>query len=194
MSIVIDPLITPESPNILVDPRRGAMPHEALKYQDRLDNVRARMKGTMSITLQTPFCARQMRREFNILSTKIYIYGLNKNFNKQTCALLDDLDWARSDLRDSAALFNGEDTSVLIPSTYAFDFVCPEALRLCRIIQRADHDLSKIYAAQLALKITKYDRWAMMRSFLMTYEVFKRHALKLKGRTMNEMLDDDSDF
>lgn len=108
--------------------------------------------------------------------------------------MLDDLSWARGDLKESAKLYNGVDTSNLIPSTYTIDLVSPETLLLCRIIQLADYELSKLYAAQLNNQITVYDRYAMMRPFLMAYEVFKRHVLKLKSRTMDEMLSDGEEF
>ena len=183
--ITSEPKVIGEQASI---PRRGQAPLLIVKHQERLDAIRTRLKASTSVSLKTSICARHIRRDFNIASAKMYVFGLNRNFAANMQSALDDMEWSLDLLATDAAKYSYVSTDCLSPNNYDLDVVSAESAQMLRVLKKADSYLSRLYAAELLGIIERDARRDVMRPFWMTYAVFKRVAMKTKAKTMDEML------
>ena len=168
--------------------RRGQIPLETMKHQERLAAIRTRLKASLQVNLKTSVCARHIRRDFNIASAKMYVFCLNRKFAREVANALEDMDFSLALLASDTAKYAYVSTECLASNKYDLDIVSPESAQMMRTLRTADAYLSKLYAAELTGVIDKVTRREIMKPFWMSYAAFKRIAMQIKGKSIEEML------
>ena len=167
-----------------------ALPNDdrPLKYESRLREIRPRMVAMKQIELSTSVAARHLRRDFNLASAKMYVFSLNLDYRAKIHAALGDVAWEISMLEEEGAKFSHMFTDVLKPQRYEMMFISAESAKMYRSLKAADAIFARFYAAEFGGMITKDQRMELMRPFWLTYSVFKRIAMKLQSKSVDEML------
>lgn len=159
-----------------------------LKHSARLKEIRPRMVATKSVELLTSVAARHLRRDFNIASAKMYVFSLDPDYKKRIHEALGDVEWEIATLEAESFQFSHFPTGHLRPLRYEMFFVSAESARMFRALKSADLSFARFYAAEFAGFLDKETRQSMTRPFFLAYSVFKRVAMKLQAKSVDEML------
>jgi hypothetical protein len=168
--------------------RKGQTPLETVKHGDRVIAIRSRLRASAQITLKTSVCARNIRRDFNIASAKMYVFGLDRSFAWRLQNALNDMEWEASMLEADVAIYSHIPTDQLIPNVYSLDIVSAESAQMMRILRKADAYLAKLYAAQLLGFLEREKRHEVMKPFWMSYSAFKAVAMKIETKSLDQMM------
>lgn len=187
MEIANQIITTTVPPGIAPTPENGLY-ERPLKYDARIREIRPRMVATQQIELSTSVASRHLRRDFNIASAKMYVFARDTGYREKLNAALGDVTFEISMLKDDIAAFSHMYTDLLKPQRYDMLFISAEGAKMFRILKAADSLFAHLYAAEFAGLITKEERMEKTRPFWLTYSVFKRVAMKLASKSVDEML------
>lgn len=163
--------------------------NNTLKNQDRIGAIRARMWAKKTLTLFTPIACRQLRRDFNIASAKMYVYGLQRSYRMEIIDALARFSFAVDLLVMDTKSWVGH-PSPLTAREFDLLLVSPESVKMMRILQSVDRCMIGVYGAYIAGEMTKEERDQLLLPFHMAYLDFKRVAMKLElGQSAQEMVD-----
>jgi hypothetical protein len=161
-----------------------------LKNQDRIDELRSRMFARHTVTLRTSFCSRNLRRDFNIASAKMYVYSLNRPYREKISEALSDLHWQIAILGSDPVIlaFGALDVSWLNGGTFDFVMVSPESASMFRALRKLDELVARLFTAERQDLITRDQRRALMGPIDMAYAGFKQVAMKLANKSIEDLL------
>ena len=165
-------------------------PHlnNVLKNDDRIKGIRSRMFLFHDIRLCTPIAKRHLRRDFNIATAKMYVFGLNRDYKKEIIRALEDLEFAIDLLEMSTACWTKEEHP-LTPCSFKMHLVSPQSVRMMRALVKFDKCMIGVYTAYLSGDISKEEKRELLHPFELAYTNFKRVAMKLNGNaTVDEMV------
>lgn len=165
----------------------------AMKNADRLEDIAARMSvDSQQTVFQTSSVSRVIRRDWNIVCAKMFVFGLKRDYRKKIEEDLNELHWQVADLAEvtDIGLFSEQDASWLSPVTVSLRIVCPQGASWLRAMHAWDNSDAKLITAVKAGLITKEKRFAMMAAVQMAYVGFKGTAMRKPLKTSSEMLEE----
>lgn len=160
-----------------------------LKNGNRLAEIRSRMYTIHKATLLTSFCARNVRRDFNIASAKMYVFALDRAYKLLIEQAISDLHYELTMLTATVMPYSHFVVEHLTPVSYNMLVVSPESASMIRALTKVDRLMSKLYEAEFRNVITRAQRHQMMLPFMMVYTNFKRVAMKIKSAAIENGLD-----
>ena len=161
-----------------------------LKNLSRIAAIRATMTARKTLVLYTPFACRHLRRDFNIASAKMYVYGLDRSYKKEISDAIATLQFAVSLLEMDVAPWTNM-PNVLAPRSFELLLVSAESTRMMRVLQAVDRCMTGVYSALINGDMTRPERDNLLRPFLISYLNFKRVAMKLElDGTAQELVDE----
>ncbi len=172
--------------NLVLEPTSPGV----VKNSDRNTEIRARLRADADIVLLTSYCARSIRRDFNIVSAKMYVFGLKRSFKAELKERLDDLEFEVAILETELTDVMHLDVSPLTPNTYQLSVVSRESAQMLLILAKSDYLLARLYVAKFLGLMTREERYLGMRSFARSYDAFKRFAMRIRSMTLDEMMDE----
>lgn len=164
-----------------------------MKNMDRLEDIATRMAAENNeIVFQTASISRTIRRDWNIVCAKMFVFGLKREYRKKIEEDLNEFHWQVNDLAESTSLgvFADQNTSWLKPVTVTLRIVCPLGASWMRAMQSWDNSDAKLMTAVKANLISKEKRFAIMAATHMAYGGFKGTAMRKPMRSATEMLED----
>ena len=152
-----------------------------VKNQLRIDEIRARMVTERRITILTSTMSRIMRKDWNIVSTKMYVHTLDPKLKTKVSNALAELSWEVADLNEGAefSLFKNLDHSWLAPEVFMIKIVSPESASWLRAIQNIDLCIAKMLSAEKQGLIEKKQRLAALAGVNLAYTAFKYAAMNM---------------
>lgn len=171
----------------------GSRPPETtpLKNSNRIDDILCRMSvEATEVVFLSSWAARTMRRDWNIICSKMYVFGLNPSYKARIQEDLTELHWQVSDLADVTGtdLFAVQDLTWLAPTIMELRIVNPHASSLLRAIRSLDLSMARLLTAERNALIDKEKRQAMLSGVNMAYIGFKGTAMKVPMKSTSEML------
>jgi hypothetical protein len=164
-----------------------------LKNSNRIDEISCRMSvGSSNVFFLSASTARTVRRDWNIVCSKMYVFSLNSSYQKRIQDDLTELHWQIADLADITGtdLFTVQDLNWLAPVHIEIRIVSPMASSLLRALQSWDLSVAKLLTAERNGMIDKLKRQAMLSAVNMAYIGFKGTAMKLSMKNTKEMLEE----
>lgn len=193
-------------PSLLTSPAAQPNPNESqpiataqefytpvMKNAARLEDIAARMAvDSQQPIFQTQSISRIIRRDWNIVCAKMFVFGLKRDYRKKIEEDLNELHWQVADLAEvtDIGLFSEQDTSWLSPVTVSLRIVCPQGASWLRAMHAWDNSDAKLMTAVKAGLITKEKRFAMMAAVQMAYVGFKGTAMRKPLKNTSEMLEE----
>lgn len=152
-----------------------------IKNQRRIDEVRARMVVDSKITILTSTMSRIMRKDWNIVSTKMYVHTLNPQIKVRVNDALSELNWEVADLNESAefSLFKNLDHTWLAPEHFLVKILSPESASWLRAVQSIDLCIAKMLTAEKQGLIVKKQRLDALAGVNLAYTAFKYSAMNM---------------
>jgi hypothetical protein len=177
-------------PSAAADPSAPPEAPPALKNGGRVDEIRSRMIARHTVTLRTSYCSRHLRRDFNIASAKMYVYGLQRGHRDKIAEALKELHWQISLLSEAPAMImiGPIDVSWLTAETFEFVMVSPESASMYRALRNADNLVARILAGERAGIVTRDQRRALIAPVNMAYVGFKQVAMRLAAKSVEDLL------
>jgi hypothetical protein len=178
-TLVMDLHQHPSSPRA-EDPDSGDN-QRPIKNQRRIDEVRARMVVESKITILTSTMSRIMRKDWNIVSTKMYVHTLNPSIKMRVTEALAELNWEVADLQESAtlSLFKNLDHSWLAQENFLVKVLSPESASWLRAVQSIDICIAKMMTAEKQGLLEKKQRLAALAGVNLAYTAFKYSAMNM---------------
>lgn len=150
-----------------------------VKNQSRIDEVRARMATSEDAIITTSTMSRIIRKDWNIVTTKLYISCLKSPLRGKIQESLAELHWEVEDLSSNPAvtMFQNLDSSWLQEIPFSLKIVSPEAASWFRAIKTIDRCIAKMMTAERAGLLEKKQRLAALAGVNMAYTAFKYMAM-----------------
>ncbi|WP_143450326.1 hypothetical protein [Janthinobacterium sp. BJB446] len=146
-----------------------------LKNVDKIECIRTRMDSRMTVSLYSWQASREIRRDFNLLSCKIFTRGQDKRFLAQVRELLLEMVTEGEFLKaDALPFFDG---ALPEPMHFPLRIVCPEAGLLLRAFQDADKPIAYLNLAASSGKLDRIAANDMAFPFLAAYRNLKMFLL-----------------
>lgn len=174
-------------------PERRQLQTTPLKNANRIDEIQCRLRVIASnVLFLSGSTARTVRRDWNIVCSKMFVFGLNSAYQKRIQDDLTELHWQISDLSEITGtdLFTIQDLTWLAPVHIEMRIISPMASSLLRALQSWDLSVAKLLTAERNGLIDKPKRQAMLSAVNMAYVGFKGTAMKLSMKTTKEMLEE----
>lgn len=166
----------------------GAM--VTLKNADRLNALRTRMRASVDVTFEASPVARVMRRDWNLVSRKLYMNARDHLYYKKIESDLVEMCWQMDDVADQirAMPYQRLDRSWLRPRRMRVDIVHPMTAAWLRSMVKLDEVFALLVCAEKSGMITRRKRQAIMLPCQLAYMVFKATSMKLEFKFEDEML------
>lgn len=163
-----------------------------MKNAHRLERIRASMKASASLVLVASPVARILRRDWNLVSAKLFLNCLDSEYAKLVREDAAEMTWQMSDLLDMAKTIplTGVDQSWMRPRQLNLQIVHPIAAQWLRAFTRYDQAYTILINAQKSGRITPKRRWAYTFPCQMAYMGFKARAMKLPLKSTAELLEE----
>ncbi|MBS3912846.1 MAG: hypothetical protein KGZ70_13765 [Hydrogenophaga sp.] len=163
-----------------------------MKNEHRIDRIRARLRASATIQMKTSPISRVLRRDWNIVSAKLFLNSLDGDYQQQIRRDLDELHWQVDDLLDQlrATPFGPLDSSWMTPRLLNVQVIHPLTASWLRAFRTFDACFEVLINAERAQKITRKQRFAFTAPVQLAYFSFKATAMKLPLKTTDELLDD----
>jgi hypothetical protein len=159
-----------------------------LKYASRLGEIQYRMSANTELTLRTSHCARNMRRDFNIASAKMYVYSLDHAYKRLISNAISDLSHELTLLAATVMPYRHYEISNLVPIKYKVLVISAESAALMKSLSTADRLFAHLYEAEFREVITRAQRFQIMMPFMIVYSHFKKVALKIDTPGIDDVL------
>lgn len=163
-----------------------------MKNENRIANLRASLRASVTITMQTSPLSRVMRRDWNIVSAKLFLNAIDQAYQQQIKHDLDELHWQTDDLLEQLQLFPAEklDASWMVPRQLSLQVVHPLTASWLRAFRKFDKSIAILINAERAELITRRQRFSFLAPVQLAYFSFKATAMKLPLKTTDELLSD----
>ena len=163
-----------------------------MKNSDRMQSLRARMRAHVDTTFQTGPMARVMRRDWNIVSAKLYVHAIDPAYRKRIEDDIVEMCWQVDDTADEvrAMPFQRLDRSWLHPRRMQLEVVHPLTARWLRAMMTMDELFALLVSAEKAGMITRRKRHAILLPCQVTYLAFKATAMKMSFSSGDALLSD----
>lgn len=161
-----------------------------MKNENRIANLRASLRASVTITMQTSPLSRVMRRDWNIVSAKLFLNAIDQSYQQQIKHDLDELHWQSDDLLEQLQLFPAEklDSSWMVPRQLNLQVVHPLTASWLRAFRKFDKSIAILINAERAELITRRQRFSFLAPVQLAYFSFKATAMKLPLKTTDELL------
>ncbi|ABM59448.1 hypothetical protein Veis_3733 [Verminephrobacter eiseniae EF01-2] len=161
-----------------------------LKNEHRMNALRTRMRAHVDVTFQASPVARVMRRDWNIVSSKLYVNALAQDYRQRIESDMIEMTWQMDDTADQvrAMPFEKLDTSWLHPRRMQVQVVHPITAAWLRSMVAMDEMYAKLICAEKAGMITLRKRHALLLPCQLSYMAFKATAMKMQLRCTDELL------
>ena len=152
-----------------------------LKNNNRIQEIEARLCLNKTVEFKSSMVIRAIRRDWNILTSKMYVFALQTSFKKRLMADLSDLHWLADELCDGSEfrLFSKLDTQWLEPVSLDLRLVSPQAASLLRFFERLDHCDTYFITAQKQGVITREQRFKYLEPAVTGYVALKYAGMKI---------------
>jgi hypothetical protein len=168
---------------------------QSLKNVSRIDEIESRMSvEEIEVMLLSSWAIRTLKRDWNIVCSKMYVFGLDSRYKARIVEDLNELHWQVDDLATvtDAELFSSQDLSWLTPVCITLKVVSPQAASLLRAVRRWDLCMAKLLTAERTTLINKAKREGMLLGVNMAYLGFKGTAMKRAMGSTREMLQEEN--
>jgi hypothetical protein len=163
-----------------------------MKNTDRLERIRTSMLARADLIFQTSPVSRVMRRDWNIVSAKLFLNSLSPQIRQRISDDLVELVWQSTDLLDSLQTLRKPDDENLWmrPRKLQLQVIHPLAAQWLRCMRNIDSCYLIMINAEKSGVITRKHRWAMLGPTQMAYMGFKASAMNLPLRAAKELLEE----
>lgn len=163
-----------------------------MKNEHRLTKLRASLRADAKIVMRTSPIARVMRRDWNIVSAKLFLNALDPNYQAQIKRDLDELHWQVDDLWDQLKLLPtaGFDATWMHPRQLSLQVVHPLTASWLRAFRKFDECFGALLVAEKGTLITRRQRFAFLAPVQLAYFSFKATAMNLPLKTTDELLNE----
>ena len=153
---------------------------QALNNQNRIDELRSRIRLVQSFSIKTTFVSRVLRKDWNILTVKMFILEIQRKAEESHAALAE-LVWQANDLATGSDLaqFRQTDTSWLAPINFTVTMVSPSGSTLLRALQSIDNSVAILFGAQRDGLIDKLQRRRILAGVSMALNEIKSQVTKI---------------
>jgi len=161
-----------------------------LKNANRLERLRTTLRVNTTITMLTSPLARILRRDWNLVSAKLFVNALDKDYEQLIRQEVSELAWQAADLHDLASALPVSQTEAawMRPRTLHIQIVHPITAQWLRAFVVYDRAFAKLINAEKAGRMTKQQRLAMIRPCQLSYMGFKAIAMKMCLKSTEELL------
>lgn len=162
-----------------------------LKGSERLARIRTSLKARASITMKTSPVSRVMRRDWNIVSAKLFLNAIDHHQRNRIASDLTELHWQSTDLLEvlRAIPMPKAEAMWMRPRALELQVVHPLAAQWLRCMRTLDECYLIMINAEKSGSITRKQRWAMVAPTQMAYMGFKASAMNLPLKTSMELLE-----
>lgn len=163
-----------------------------LKNANRIDEIRCEMgiSYRQEIFITNPI-ARTMRRDWNIVSAKMYVFGLDAQYKGQ---IKDDLDELHDQVEAllkivSIDTFSDVDTSWLMQLPLQIKVISPLSWSWLGALKTWDICTARLLTAERLGFIDRKQRMKMLHPVSVAYLGFKSRAMKSNTKSSSEMVE-----
>jgi hypothetical protein len=162
--------------------------HPGLKNDHRIQEIDSSMEANTQVTLLSSTMSRIMRKDWNIVCAKMYVFSLDRAIGHKINDALNALHWQVSDLVESptVSIFKYSDTSWLKPEDFELRVVSAEAASWLRAICKIDDCVAKLLTAQHEGHIDKQIRVRALAAVSLAYTNFKFIAMNTTPPTKGD--------
>lgn len=162
----------------------------ALKNDHRIENLRARQRAYVDATFEASPIARVIRRDWNILSAKLYINALSHSYRRQIEADMTEFATQVHETATDVRLmpFGHLERSWLRPRRMKIQVVHPITGMWLRSMRTLDEIYAILICAEKTGLISARKRQAIMLPCHLSYLAFKCTAMKIQLKTSDELL------
>lgn len=163
-----------------------------LKNSQRIDALRVNLRARTSVVFNSSPIARIMRRDWNIVSAKLFLNALDRGCAEKIRENVVEFAWQTQDLLETVrSMPLGElDTSWMRPRLLDVQIIHPFAGQWLRAFQRYDEAYAILINAQKTGRLTPKQRWALTAPCQLAYIGFKATAMNLQLKTAVELLEE----
>jgi len=162
-----------------------------MKNTHRLDRIRTNLRADVTVVFKTSPVSRVMRRDWNLVSAKMFLNAIDERQRKRIATDLTELHWQANDLLDAlqALPMPKEDWAWMRPRQIDAQVVHPLAAQWLRCMKTIDECYLILINAEKAKIITRKQRWAMVAPSQLAYLGFKTSAMNLPLKSTTELLE-----
>lgn len=166
----------------------------ALKNDHRIQTLRTRQRAFVDVTFEASPVARVMRRDWNILSAKLYINSLSPAYREKIEEDAVEMAWLVNDTADQVRTmpFQHLERSWLRPRRMHVQVVHPILATWLRCMRTLDEVYALLICAEKTGLITARQRHAIVLPSQLAYLAFKCTAMRIPLKTTDELLVDAS--
>lgn len=163
-----------------------------LKNENRLDNLRTNMRVSTSLQFNTSPMSRVMRRDWNLVSAKLFLNTLDR----EKCAVIkEDLiefTWQCNALLETlqAIPMASVDPFYLHPRRLDIQIVHPLAAGWLRAMRTLDECYVIMINAEKSGRISRKQRWALATPCQLSYMGFKSSAMDRPLSQTTQLIED----
>ncbi len=161
-----------------------------MKNEDRIAKLRAKLRAESTITMRTSPISRVLRRDWNIVSAKLFLNSIDADYQQQIRRDLDELHWQVDDLLEQLKVMpiGKLDTSWMVPRQLDVKVIHPLTASWLRAFRNFDRCFEILINAERSQLITRKQRFAFSAPVQLAYFSFKATAMKLPLKTTDELL------
>jgi len=162
-----------------------------LKNTHRMDSLRPRMRAYVNATFEASPVARVMRRDWNILSSKLYMNAIDSDYRKRIEDDLVEMSWQIDDTADQVRCmpFQRLDREWLAPRHMQVQVVHPMTASWLRSMMVLDEVFALLICAEKAGMITRRKRISILLPCQLSYMTFKATSMKMEFKSADELLE-----
>jgi hypothetical protein len=161
-----------------------------LKNDHRIEHLRARQRAYVDVTFEASPIARVMRRDWNILSVKLYINALSPAYRERIEADMTEMATQVHETATDVRVmpFGHLERSWLRPRRMNLQVVHPVTAAWLRSMRTLDEIYAILICAEKTGLISARKRQAIMLPCHLSYLAFKCTAMKIQLKTSDELL------
>lgn len=146
-----------------------------LKNVGRIEDIDTRLEVRIDANLRSWQCSRMLRRDFNLVTAKMYIKCRNKNDKRQVKSLIEEFVLQSEFLKAESELF--ELSYDLQVGSVPLRIVSPEASLLYKTFMEIDLVIAKLTCAELDLRLSHEKLQEMPQDVFCAYSDLKTYVL-----------------
>lgn len=163
-----------------------------LKNTERLSKIRADFRASAKLIFNTSPVSRVMRRDWNIVSAKLFLNALDPRIKQRIASDLTELHWQSNDLLEGlqSLPMSKVEPMWMRPRKIELQVVHPLAAQWLRCMRTIDECYLIMINAEKSGVITRKHRWAMLAPTQMAYMGFKASAMNLPLKDARQLLEE----
>lgn len=177
----LPPLLPDDGGDVLLVEPKNAM---------RIEEINMRMSAHREVTMRASPMARVMRRDWNILSAKLYVNARDARYARRIKDDLSEMAWVISDIAEQVRTmpFREADATWLRPRKMHLQIIHPMTASWLRAMVEMDEAFSTLICAERAGLIDRKRRHQLLLPSQLAYMGFKATAMKIQLRTAEELM------